>query len=97
VLVQVKNQCERSLTVRPAGVEMTSRLGSRDLMASGVKCGPHGGKNGTMKSRTISWLSLQTKVEPGLRWSQVMCGDWRGYIKFAGFAVVHQKTIGLLS
>jgi hypothetical protein len=26
-------------------VENTSRLGSRDPVASGVKCGPHGGKN----------------------------------------------------
>jgi hypothetical protein len=39
-------------------------------------CGPHGGKNGKMKSWTISWLSLKTKVEPGLRGSQVMSGDW---------------------
>jgi hypothetical protein len=29
----------------------TSRLGLRDPMASGVKCGPHGGK----KSKTKSW------------------------------------------
>jgi hypothetical protein len=26
--------------VRPPGVEKTSRLGSRDPVASGVKCGP---------------------------------------------------------
>jgi hypothetical protein len=58
-------------------VEKTSRLGSRDPVASGVKCGPHGGKNGKMKSRMISWLSHKTKVEPGLRVSQVMSGDWR--------------------
>jgi hypothetical protein len=50
VLVQVKNKRERSLQVRPAGVEKTSRLGSRDTVASGVKCGPHGGKNSKMKS-----------------------------------------------
>jgi hypothetical protein len=31
-------------------VEKTSRLGSRDLVANGVKCKPHGGKNGKMKS-----------------------------------------------
>jgi hypothetical protein len=31
-------------------VEKTSRLGSRDPVASGVKCGPHGGKNSKMKS-----------------------------------------------
>jgi hypothetical protein len=29
-----------------------------------------------MKSWTVSWLSLKTKVEPGLRASQVMSGDW---------------------
>jgi hypothetical protein len=58
-------------------VEKTSRLGSRDPMASGVKCGPHGGMNSKMKSWTVSWLSLKTKVESGLRGSQVMSGDWR--------------------
>jgi hypothetical protein len=77
VLVQVKNKHKRSLPVRPPGVEKTSRLRSRDPVASGVKCGPHGGKNGKMKSRTVSWLSHKTKVEPGLRGSQVMSGDWR--------------------
>jgi hypothetical protein len=50
-----------SLPVRPPGVEKTSRLGSRDPVASGVKCGPDGGKNGKIKS----WLSLKTKVKPG--------------------------------
>jgi hypothetical protein len=30
----------------------TSRLGSRDPVASEVKCGPHGGKKGTTKSWT---------------------------------------------
>jgi hypothetical protein len=58
-------------------VEKTSRLGSRDPVAIGVKCGPHGGKNGKMKSRTVSWLSHKTKVELGLRGSQVISGDWR--------------------
>jgi hypothetical protein len=33
--------------------------------------------NSKMKSWTFSWLSLKTKVEPGLRVSQVMSGDWR--------------------
>jgi hypothetical protein len=46
-------------------------------VASVVKYGPHGGKNGKMKSRTVSWLSHKTKVKPGLRGSQVMSGDWR--------------------
>jgi hypothetical protein len=36
--------------VRPPGVEKTSRLGSSDPVASGVKCGPHGGKNSGTKS-----------------------------------------------
>jgi hypothetical protein len=55
VLVQVKNQRERSLLVRPPGVEKTSRLRSRDPVANGVKCGPHGGMNSKMKLWTVSW------------------------------------------
>jgi hypothetical protein len=58
-------------------VEKTSRLGSRDPVASGVKCGPHGGKNSGMKSWMVSRWSLKTKVEPGLRGSRVMSGDWQ--------------------
>jgi hypothetical protein len=50
VLVQVKNKRERLLPVWPTGVEKTSSLSSRDPVASGVKCGPHGGKNNKMKS-----------------------------------------------
>jgi hypothetical protein len=49
-LVQVKNKRERSLPVRPPGVEKTSRLRSRDPVASGVKCGPHGGVNSKMNT-----------------------------------------------
>jgi hypothetical protein len=58
-------------------VEKTSRLGSRDPVASGVKCGPHGAMSSKMKSWTVSWLSLKTKVELGLRGSGVMSDDWR--------------------
>jgi hypothetical protein len=58
-------------------VEKTSRLRSRDPVANRVKCGPHGGMNSKMKSWTVSWQSLKTKVEPGLRGSRVMSGDWR--------------------
>jgi hypothetical protein len=72
-----KNKRGSSLPMRPPSVNKTSRLGSRDPVASGVKCGPHGGKNDKMKSRTVSWLSLKTKVEPKLRGSRVMTGDWR--------------------
>jgi hypothetical protein len=50
----VKNKRERSLPVRPLSVVKTNRLGSKDLVASGVKCGPHGGKNDKMKLWTIS-------------------------------------------
>jgi hypothetical protein len=55
MLVQVKNKRERSSPVRPPGVEKTSRLRLRDLVASGVKCGPHGSMNCKMKSLTVSW------------------------------------------
>jgi hypothetical protein len=58
-------------------VEKTSRLRSWDPVASGVKCELHGGMNSKMKSWTVSWLSLKTKVESGLRGSRVMSGDWR--------------------
>jgi hypothetical protein len=50
VFVQVKNKRGRSFPVRPLGVEKTIRLRSRDPVASGVKCGSHGGKNDKMKS-----------------------------------------------
>jgi hypothetical protein len=82
--VQVKNKCERSLLVRPPGVEKASRLHSRDPVASGVKYGPHGGKNNKMKSWTVFWLSLKTKVEPGLRGNRVMSGDWRRQLRVRG-------------
>jgi hypothetical protein len=70
----VKNKRERSSPVRPPCVLKTSRLRSRDLVASGVKCGPHGGMNNKMKSWTVFWLSLKPKVEPGLRGSR---HEWR--------------------
>jgi hypothetical protein len=58
-------------------VEKTSRLRSRDPVASGNKCRLHGGMNSKMKSWTVSWLSLKIKVEPGLHGSRVMSGDWQ--------------------
>jgi hypothetical protein len=58
-------------------VEKTSRLGLKNPVASGVKCGPHGGKSSKMKSWTVSWLSLETNVKPGLHGSRVMSDDWR--------------------
>jgi hypothetical protein len=97
VLVQVKNKRERSLLVRPPGVEKTSRLSSRDSVTSGVKCGPHGGKNNTMKSWTVSRLSLKTKVESGLRGRRAMSGDWRRLHRVRGVSGGSpEKTIGFL-
>jgi hypothetical protein len=58
-------------------VEKTSSLGSRDPVASGVKCRPHGGKNNKMKSQTVSWLILKTKVKLRLHGRRVMSGDLR--------------------
>jgi hypothetical protein len=68
VLVQVKNKCERSLPVRPLGVEKTSRLRSRDSMASGVKCRPHGGKNSKMKSVDGFLVEPQNQCRVGTSW-----------------------------
>jgi hypothetical protein len=62
VLVQVKNKRERSLPVRRPGVEKTIRLRSKDPVASGVKCGPHGGKNSKMKSVDGFLVELENQV-----------------------------------
>jgi hypothetical protein len=64
-------------------------------MASGVKCGSLGGKNGKMKSWTVSWLSLKTKVEPGLHGSRVMSGNWRRLHRVHGvFQWFTRKPLG---
>jgi hypothetical protein len=68
VLVQVKNKRERSLLVRPPSAEKTSRLRSRDLVASGVKCGPHGGKNSKMKSVDGFLVEPQNQGRAGTSW-----------------------------
>jgi hypothetical protein len=64
----VKNKCDRSLPVRPLGVEKTSRLGSRDPVASGVKRGPHGGKNRKMKSVDGFLVEPQNQGRTGTSW-----------------------------
>jgi hypothetical protein len=97
VLVLVKNKRKRSMPVRPPGVEQTSRLGSRDLVASRVKCGPHAGKNSKMKSCTVPWSSLKAKIKSGLRGGP--SHEWRlagGHTESTGFPVVHHKTTGFL-
>jgi hypothetical protein len=58
-------------------VEKTSRLRSRDPVASGVKCGPHGGKNSKMKSVDSFLVEPKNQGRAGTRGSQVMSGDWR--------------------
>jgi hypothetical protein len=72
-----EEQARKVIAARPPGVDKTNSLSSRDPVASGVKCGPHGGKNSRTKWWTVYWLSLKTKVEPGLRGSPVMSGNWR--------------------
>jgi hypothetical protein len=60
----------------PPGVEQISRLGSRDPVTNGIKCGTHGDKNSKTKSWTIPWFSLKAKIESG-RGGQIMSGDWQ--------------------
>jgi hypothetical protein len=67
-LVQVKNKRERSLSVRPPGVEKTSRLRSRDPVASRVKYGPHGGKNSKMKLVDGFLVEPQNQGRVGTSW-----------------------------
>jgi hypothetical protein len=57
-----EEQARKVIAGEALGVEKTSRLGSRDPVASRVKCNPHGGKNRGTKSWMVSWLSLKTKV-----------------------------------
>jgi hypothetical protein len=73
-------------------VEKISRPDSRDPVASGVKCGPHGGKNDNMKSWMVSWLSFKIKVDPGLRGSRVMSGDWRRLHRVRGVSGGSQEN-----
>jgi hypothetical protein len=74
--VSVKGRC---LAGPPRSGE-TSRPDSRDPVASGVKCRPHGGKK------------KQDEVVDQSR-CRVAAHDWSLHV---GFAVVHQKTVGLL-
>jgi hypothetical protein len=68
VLVQVKNKRERSFPVRPPGEEKASRLRSRDPVASGVECGPHGCKNDKMKSVDGFLVEPQNQGRAGTLW-----------------------------
>jgi hypothetical protein len=68
VLVQVKNKRERLLPVRPPGVEKTSRLHSRDPVASEVKCELHGGQNSKMKLVDGFLVEPQNQGRAGTSW-----------------------------
>jgi hypothetical protein len=68
MLVQVKKKRERSLPVRPSGVEKTSRLRSRDPVASEVNCRSHGGKNSKMKSVDSFLVEPQNQGRDGTSW-----------------------------
>jgi hypothetical protein len=48
--------------------------------------------NSKMKSWTVSWLSLKTKVESGLRGRQVMSGDWRRLHRVRGVSSVSPEN-----
>jgi hypothetical protein len=96
VLVQVKNKHERSSPVRPPGAEKTSRLRSREPVASGVKCGPHGGMNNKMKSWTVFGRASKPRSSRDYVGAKSWVAIGGGYTEFAGFPVVHQKTTGLL-
>jgi hypothetical protein len=73
-------------------VEKTSRLRPRVPVASEVKCRLHAGKNNKMKSLTVSWLRLKTKVEPRLRGSRDMSGDWRRLHRVRGVSSGSQEN-----
>jgi hypothetical protein len=68
--------------VRPPGVEKTSRLGSRDPVASGVKYKPHGGKNSNLTSVDGFLVEPQNQGRAGTSWDQVMSGDWQRLRQF---------------
>jgi hypothetical protein len=77
-------------------VEKTSRLGSRDPVASGVRCGPHGGKSAKMKSWTISWLSLKTKVSRNFVGAESRVVISGGYMMRTPRVHLHQQPLLLL-
>jgi hypothetical protein len=63
-----EEQARKVIAVRPPGVEKTSRLCSRDSVPSGVKCGPHGGKNSEMKSVDGFLVEPQNQGRVGNSW-----------------------------
>jgi hypothetical protein len=96
VLVQVKNKCERSLPVRPPG--WRRQVG----FVRGTRW-PAESSAGRMVARTTRWSHgqfLGRASKPRSNRDYVGAESWvaigGGYTKFAGFPVVHQKTIRFL-
>jgi hypothetical protein len=56
--------------VGPPRSREISRLGSMDPVASGVECGPHGGK----KSKTKSWIGASLGSGSQLESARGVCG-----------------------
>jgi hypothetical protein len=97
VLVQVKNKCERLLPVKPPAVEKTSRLGSRDLVASGVKCGPHGGKKWQDEVMDGFLVEPQNQGRAGTTWEPSHeCGLAEATLSSQGFWWFTKKPLGSL-
>jgi hypothetical protein len=63
-----EEQARKVVPARPPGVEKTSRLHSRDLVASGVECGPHSDKNSKMNSVDGFLVEPQNQGQAGTSW-----------------------------
>jgi hypothetical protein len=71
-----EEQTQKVYASWPPGVEKTSRLDSRDPVASEIKCVSQCGKNNQTTSYMVPWLILKAKIESGRRGGQVMSEDW---------------------
>jgi hypothetical protein len=63
-----EEQVRKVVAGEASSVEKTSRLRSRDPVASGVKCGPHGCKNSKMKSVDGFLVEPQNQGQAGTSW-----------------------------
>jgi hypothetical protein len=69
----------------PPGDGETSRLGSRDPVDGGTRCGPHGGET----SKTKSWTCTVAVESRGL------AGGRAEHAGFGGLPQNHQRTVSL--
>jgi hypothetical protein len=63
-----EKQARKVVACEASGCEKTSRLCSRDPVASGVKCGSHGGKNSKMKLVDSFLVEPQNQGRAGTSW-----------------------------